>query len=300
MNQINAIQLKQLIEASLFVLGKPLSIKGLKETVLADFSVSRTRIQDAIDELQLDYQDRGVQLVKVASGYRFQVVQDVAPWVSRLWDEKPQKYSRALLETLSLIAYRQPITRGDIEDIRGVAVSSHIIKTLTEREWVRVVGHKDVPGRPSLFATTRQFLDYFNLKNLDELPSLAEIRDLDSMNEELALEGADTQAPEVIDQQADDALPDASNADGTVSDGEAAPPLQVVGVEQPDSEDSVAGASQAVLSAVESAPVLERQPDQQLEQPIEQQHEASEAIAASEKPLDDSVDRGESGSDLSA
>jgi segregation and condensation protein B len=112
---------------------------------------------------------------------------NLAPWVNRLWEEKPQKYSRALLETLALVAYRQPITRGDIEEIRGVAVSSHIMKTLLERDWVKVVGHRDVPGRPSLFATTRQFLDYFNLKSLDELPSLSELRDLDELNPVLDL-----------------------------------------------------------------------------------------------------------------
>jgi segregation and condensation protein B len=137
----------------------------------------------------------------------------VAPWVARLWDEKPQKYSRALLETLSLIAYRQPITRGDIEDIRGVAVSSHIVKTLLEREWVRVVGHKDVPGRPAMYATTRRFLDYFNLKNLDELPSLAEIRDLDSMNGELELEGADTLSIDLIDTITQESKSDADIAE---------------------------------------------------------------------------------------
>ncbi len=132
-----------------------------------------------------DYQNRGVVLVEVSSGFRFQVAQSAAPWVARLWEEKPQKYSRALLETLALVAYRQPITRGEIEDIRGVSVSSQIIRTLVEREWIRVIGHRDVPGKPAMYATTRQFLDYFGLKKLDELPSLSEIRDLDVINAEL-------------------------------------------------------------------------------------------------------------------
>ncbi len=132
-----------------------------------------------------DYQNRGVELVEVSSGFRFQVAQSVAPWVARLWEEKPQKYSRALLETLALVAYRQPITRGEIEDIRGVSVSSQIIRTLVEREWIRVIGHRDVPGKPAMYATTRQFLDYFGLKKLDELPSLSEIRELDVINAEL-------------------------------------------------------------------------------------------------------------------
>jgi segregation and condensation protein B len=170
-------------------------------------------IRSALEDIQHECQGRGFELVEVSSGFRFQVVQDVAPWVARLWEEKPQKYSRALLETLSLIAYRQPITRGDIEDIRGVAVSSNIIKTLLEREWIRVVGHKDVPGRPAMFATTRYFLDYFNLKNLEDLPSLAEIRDLDSMNGELELEGADTIDPELKSANSEEGLEEGSKED---------------------------------------------------------------------------------------
>jgi len=146
---------------------------------------------------------RGFELKELGSGWRFQVRQEMAPWVNRLWDEKPQKYSRALLETLALIAYRQPITRGDIEQIRGVAVSSHIIRTLVEREWVKVVGHRDVPGRPSLYASTRQFLDYFNLNSLDELPTLGELRDLEALGAalepELALGmGRDTSVREQV------------------------------------------------------------------------------------------------------
>ncbi len=142
-----------------------------------------------LQDIQTQCDGRGFELVEVGSGWRFQVRKETAPWVNRMWDEKPQKYSRALLETLALIAYRQPITRGDIEEIRGVAVSSHIIKTLSEREWIKVVGHRDVPGRPSLYATTRQFLDYFNLKSLEELPSLGEIKDLEELNKELDLGG---------------------------------------------------------------------------------------------------------------
>lgn len=189
---IDNLKLQRIVEGALMAAGKPLNITQLLALFEEELQPSKEQLLAAIKEITDACEGRGYELKQVASGYRFQVVQEVAEWVSRLWDEKPQKYSRALLETLSLIAYRQPITRGDIEDIRGVAVSSHIIKTLLEREWVRVVGHKDVPGRPALYATTRQFLDYFNLKNLDELPTLAEIRDLDTMNEELALEGADT------------------------------------------------------------------------------------------------------------
>ncbi|MCL1156892.1 SMC-Scp complex subunit ScpB [Shewanella inventionis] len=181
MNQINDIQLKQLIEASLFVLGKPLSVKALKETVLADFSVSRTRIQQTLDELQLDYQDRGVQLVKVASGYRFQTQELLSPFLQPLWQEKAPKYSRATMETLAVIAYRQPVTRGDIEQIRGVAISSHIVKSLLDRHWIKAVGHKEVPGRPALYATTSQFLDYFGLKKLADLPALTDMESLHAL-----------------------------------------------------------------------------------------------------------------------
>ena len=165
--------------------GKPLTLGQLAELFDEQQRPAANEIRDALAQIERDCEGRGYELKVVASGYRFQVREEFAPWVGRLWDEKPQRYSRALLETLALIAYRQPITRGDIEEIRGVAVSSHIVKTLLEREWVRVVGHKDVPGRPAMYATTRQFLDYFNLSNLDELPSLAEIADLDSLNSEL-------------------------------------------------------------------------------------------------------------------
>jgi len=145
-------------------------------------------LQAAIKAIELDCEERGFELKKVASGYRFQVKQEFGEWVGKLWDERPQRYSRALLETISIIAYRQPITRGEIEKIRGVAVSTNIIRTLIEREWVRVVGHRDVPGRPAMYATTKQFLDYFNLKSLEELPPLSEIRDLEELDPELSLE----------------------------------------------------------------------------------------------------------------
>ena len=171
MKKINSEQLKQLIEATIFVSDQPVSVDKLKNTVLADFTVSDKAIQSALSALQLDYRPRGIQLVEVASGYRFQSLDSLSPWLSRLWQETSPKYSRAMLETLALIAYRQPITRGEIEQVRGVAVSSNIIKTLTEREWIKVVGHKEVPGRPALYATTKQFLDYFSLKSLSDLPN---------------------------------------------------------------------------------------------------------------------------------
>ncbi|WAL80418.1 SMC-Scp complex subunit ScpB [Shewanella sp. DAU305] len=179
--QINPTQLKQLIEASLFVLGKPLSAKMLKDTVLVDFTVSRDKIKAALDELQQDYQDRGVQLVKVAGGYRFQTLEVLSPFLQSLWQEKAPKYSRATLETLAVIAYRQPVTRGDIEQVRGVAISSHIIKSLSDRHWIKVVGHKEVPGRPALYATTLEFLAYFGLDTLADLPPLSDTESLQAV-----------------------------------------------------------------------------------------------------------------------
>lgn len=154
---------------------------------LDDEIPARDQIKAVIKTLQEECEGRGVELKRVASGYRYQTRSDVQPWVARLWQEKPPRYTHALLETLSLIVYRQPITRGEIEEVRGVGVSSQIIKTLLEREWVRVVGHKEVPGRPALYGSTKQFLDYFNLKSLAELPSLAELMDLDQVHPELDL-----------------------------------------------------------------------------------------------------------------
>ena len=180
--------LVQILEGALLAAGEPLSVQRMSLLFEENERPSKEDIRAAIKLVEERCEDRGYELVQVASGYRFQVRQDLATWVGRLWQERPARYSRALMETLSLIAYRQPITRGEIEEIRGVAVSTNIIKTLLEREWVRVVGHRDVPGRPAMYATTRQFLDYFNLKSLDQLPPLAEIKELDNLSGELALE----------------------------------------------------------------------------------------------------------------
>ena len=188
MNEENLKRVQNIVEAALLAAGRPLNIDQLRDLFEEHERPARQVMEHALMLLEESCIDRGVELKKVASGYRFQVRQEFTPWVGRLFDEKPQRYSRALLETLALIAYRQPITRGEIEDIRGVTVSSNIIRTLQEREWVRVVGHKDVPGRPAMYATTRQFLDYFNLTSLDELPPLAEIRDLEEIGREIEQE----------------------------------------------------------------------------------------------------------------
>ncbi|EKE84304.1 SMC-Scp complex subunit ScpB [Idiomarina xiamenensis] len=172
--KLNDQQLLQVIEAALFVAEQPMTAVQLQEQLLAAYSVSNARIKKALAELQQHYQNRGVELVQVASGYRFQSKPEFAALLANLWQEKPPRYSQALLETLALIAYRQPITRGEIEDVRGVSVSSQIMKTLQERGWIKVVGHREVPGRPQLYATTKTFLDDFNIKDLSELPAIAE------------------------------------------------------------------------------------------------------------------------------
>lgn len=180
-------RLRNIVEAALFTAGRPLSIRQLQALFVDEPVPSSQELSTVLHALRAECQGRGLELREVASGWRYQARTDYAPWLARLWPERPARYSRALLETLVLIAYRQPITRGEIEDIRGVAVSTHIIKTLQEREWIRVIGQRDVPGRPALFGTTRQFLDYFNLHSLDELPPLAEVRDAEDITRELLL-----------------------------------------------------------------------------------------------------------------
>jgi segregation and condensation protein B len=194
-------QLQQILEAALLAAGQPLSQVQLAALFSDDERPPTGEISRALEQLKNDCASRGVELRKVASGYRLQVKQDLNEWVSRLWKERPQRYSRALLETMALIAYRQPITRGEIEAVRGVSVSTNIIRTLQEREWIRVVGHRDVPGKPALFGTTKTFLDSFDLQNLDDLPTLAEIRDMENLEPELLLEpappAADVREPDV-------------------------------------------------------------------------------------------------------
>ncbi|WP_295879708.1 SMC-Scp complex subunit ScpB [uncultured Thiohalocapsa sp.] len=180
---------KQVVEGALMAAGGPLTLDQILGLYPEERRPARDEIRAAVADLTAEYQERGIELVEVAGGWRIQVRRAVAPWVARLWEEKPARYSRALLETLALIAYRQPITRGEIEDIRGVAVSTQIVKTLTEREWIRVVGHRDVPGRPALYATTRRFLDYFGLRSLNDLPPLAELRDPAFFDEQLKAAG---------------------------------------------------------------------------------------------------------------
>lgn len=213
--------LTRVLEGAILASGEALSLDKLLTLFDEDKRPSKRLLLETLESLQEAQHDRGFILKQVASGWRFEVCDDLAPWVNRLWEERPQKYSRALLETIALIAYRQPLTRGDIEDVRGVAVSSNIIKTLVERDWVKVVGHRDVPGRPALYATTRQFLDYFGLKSLDELPSLGELKDIDSLSEKLELEANAVDPDEDNDSDVDEAQADAdSPLDETLQAGD--------------------------------------------------------------------------------
>ncbi|MEY3807581.1 MAG: hypothetical protein RI893_557 [Pseudomonadota bacterium] len=204
------MDIKHVVEAILFAANRPMTCKQVQQIFPEIERPDLAEIQAAIVSIQEDYRSRPVELKQIASGYRFQVKKELSRWVSRLFEEKPPKYSRALLETLAIIAYRQPATRGDIEDVRGVSVSSSIIHTLLEREWIRVVAHKEVPGRPALYGTTKQFLDYFNITSLDELPTLKEIQELDVLIDKPLIENLlDKQQPmqvksedqETIEQQ---------------------------------------------------------------------------------------------------
>ena len=197
---IKGEQLQQILEAILLAAGQPLSTAQLAALFNDEERPPTGEISRALEQIGNECAKRGVELIKVASGFRFQVKQDFNEWVSRLWKERPPRYSRALLETIALIAYRQPITRGEIESVRGVSVSTSIIRTLQEREWIRVVGHRDVPGKPALFGTTSTFLDSFGLQTLDELPTLAEIRDMENLEPELQLEvPSEVAAPVAMD-----------------------------------------------------------------------------------------------------
>ncbi len=208
-------QIKHVLEAALFAAGRPLTLDKLSELFPKRSRPEKQNLERVLEMLVADYEGRGIELKEVASGYRVQIKQSMNDWLTPLWEERVPRYSRALLETLSLIAYRQPITRGDIEDVRGVAVTTGIIRTLLERDWIRVVGHRDVPGRPAMFGTTREFLDYFGLKKLDDLPPLSEIKDLDDFKNALEYPEFSPQIDLVEDLEVDQPDP-AAQADAAL------------------------------------------------------------------------------------
>jgi segregation and condensation protein B len=214
-------ELKNIIEAALLVAGQPLTLDKLLSLFPEDSRPGRDEVRAALKQLETDCEQRGIELRQIDQGFRFQSREKYAEWIARLSEERPVRYSRALLETLAIIAYRQPVTRGEIEDIRGVAVSSEIIKTLVGRDWVRQVGTRDVPGRPALYGTTRGFLEHFNLKGLDALPPLVELRDIDRIAAELNMslpmgdvgQNTDGENPEMDAAQGDNALSETSAED---------------------------------------------------------------------------------------
>ena len=285
--------LVQILEGALMVAGEALSIQRLSQLFDEFDRPANTDLREALDEVGRRCEGRGYELVQVATGYRFQVRQNLSTWVGRLWQERPPRYSRALLETLSLIAYRQPITRGEIEEIRGVAVSTNIVKTLQERDWVRIVGHRDVPGRPAMYATTRQFLDYFNLKSLEELPPLAEIKDLENLSGDLPLEilGAEIAEPETeanapaIDAETADEMPAGNTSEEPSSEGEhsEAQVAEKRALDQDIAGDTGWDAEGATEGAPELAAPKEQSPTEQVSDEIhaegELSHEQSPAPA---------------------
>jgi segregation and condensation protein B len=227
--------LMNVVEAALLAAGRPVSVDQLLELFDERERPEAAEIRAAVASLQAEYAERGIELREVASGFRIQVRRAVSMTVSRLWQERPRRYSRALLETLALIAYRQPITRGEIEEIRGVAVNPDIVRTLLERNWIRVVGQREVPGHPELLGTTREFLDYFNLKRLDELPSLAELRDMDNLGVQLELPGeagepSDLAVLETLEPSADDVSTTAADDEGTDDEESESGPPQASGL----------------------------------------------------------------------
>ena len=225
----------RIVEAALLAAHEPLTLAQLHGLFPADQPAPADSVEQALEALREGCADRGVELVELASGFRFQVQADVHPWVARLWTERQTRYTRATLETLALIAYRQPITRGEIEQVRGVAVNSNIIKALEEREWIRVVGHRDVPGKPALFGTTKVFLDYFGLKRLDQLPPLSELKDIGELEPQFQFDGVpalDQPIAAGIERGSESLSPSTSGTDGKSGESDS-DPLSTLTTEHP-------------------------------------------------------------------
>jgi len=237
--------INRIVEAALLASSQPLTVAQLELLFTLDEPAPDGAIRQALVDLQAACADRGVELVELASGWRYQVRGDVHGWVARLWTERQTRYTRATLETLALIAYRQPITRGEIEQVRGVATNSNIIKALEEREWIRVVGHRDMPGRPELLGTTKGFLDYFGLRRLDDLPPLSELKDFAELDPQLRFAGSDTADDRTVGDVAAPGDDDLAANDGTpgASDDDAAPE------HRDDASDDSAAASEPVVDA---------------------------------------------------
>lgn len=282
-------KVKMIVEGLLLAAGRPLSLDNISQVFAKEERPDREELKTVMESIAQECADRGFELKEVGSGFRFQVKQEISEWIAKLWEERPPRYTRALLETLALIAYRQPITRGDIEEIRGVGVSSNIIRTLLDREWVRVVGHRDVPGRPAMFATTKQFLDYFNLKSLQGLPPLSEIRELDSAVQELDL-GEDFTSHRVLE------LPDDEIDENSIE-------LTKIERDELIAEEEAIALSKKPLDEIlnlgtqdteQDESDSELEPDSVEEQPSEElasEDQPSEELVSEEQPLhDESID----------
>jgi segregation and condensation protein B len=268
---MEATEIKHFVEAALLAAGRPLNVDQLKGLFDGRTAPEKAEIRQAIATLNEEYEERGIIVSEVASGFRMQVKSTMADRLQKLWEDRPPRYSRALFETLALIAYRQPITRGDIEEIRGVTVSSNIVRQLLERDWIRVVGHRDVPGRPAMFGTTKAFLDYFSLKKLDDLPPLADLSDWESLRVQLNLPDVEEQTASGTEEIADAATSDLPVLYPEDTDEDE--------IQYPD-EDEVADAL-AKAEAVNSIPEL---------QPIAEEPVAIEEADLSEEPADSEED----------
>lgn len=263
---MDSVEIKHFLEAALLAAGRPLSVAQLQELFDSRMAPEKAEIREAIKNLSDEYEERGLVVAEVASGFRLQLKKSMADRLHKLWEERPPRYSRALFETLALIAYRQPITRGEIEEVRGVSVSSNIIRTLIERDWVRVVGHRDVPGRPEMFGTTRMFLDYFGLKKLEDLPPLADLSDWESLRVQLNL-------PEVEDDNSNE-MP-------------AVPDLPIL-YPEPDEEDI--GDEPELMSDAEIDAVNQRIPDLMPGAEDAEENPEIEATPATDEAIDEAVD----------
>lgn len=317
MNLTEPRELAPLLEAFLLASGKPQSLERLYELFEEGERPEPAVFKKALTLLGKSCEGRAFELKEVSSGYRLQIREKFSPWVGRLWEERPQRYSRALLETIALIAYRQPITRGEIEDVRGVAVNSNITKTLLEREWIRVVGYRDVPGKPAMFATTKAFLDHFNLKNLEDLPPLAELREMEA---EPVLDFDDAPVPQGLQELADasaepeeekeetsfhsllleldsmeegiktdfdDLLRDGADAETSISEPELSEPtLDIEPEAEPEAEDDVLGVAEAREKLLAAVAALE-QPEPELSEEEAEARALAEAIEAERREFED-------------
>ena len=277
-------KVKMIVEGLLLAAGRPLTLDNIIAVFSEDEKPDKKELKSVMEAIAKSCDDRGFELIEVASGYRFQVKQDLSDWVAKLWEERPPRYTRALLETLALIAYRQPITRGDIEEIRGVAVSPNIIRTLLDREWIRVVGHRDVPGRPAMFATTKQFLDYFNLKSLQELPPLSEVKELGASEKSLDL------TEELINQRVLDLPEDATDENAVeLSDEEKAELLA--------EEEAIELSKKPLDEILHDDPGRQHEEDSDLDDEDDEDEDAEESGTSTGEPAEDDFDDDEDDED---